>query len=109
MSADQRRSVLVGRSALSGGDSRILLCNKRGMADSLTPTEFDPLAVENIGVTLAVELLEQPLLPMPPPTPFAGAGVYALYYGGDHPTYRSLVDLDGGRFKWARHSEEGHR
>jgi hypothetical protein len=48
------------------------------MADSFIPTEFDPLSVENVGVTLAVELLEQPLLPMPPPTPFAGAEVYAL-------------------------------
>ena len=75
-------------------------CNNRGMADSFIPTEFDPLSVENVGVTLAVELLEQPLLPMPPPTPFAGAGVYALYYGGDHPAYSSLVALDGGRFKY---------
>ncbi|MCA3439242.1 MAG: Eco29kI family restriction endonuclease [Rhodobacter sp.] len=70
------------------------------MADSFTPVEFDPLSVENVGVTLAVELLEQPLLPMPPPTPFAGAGVYALYYSGSHPAYSSLVALDGGRFKY---------
>ena len=41
---------------------------------------FDPLAVENVGVTLAVELLERPLHGMPPTEGFAGAGVYALYY-----------------------------
>ena len=56
---------------------------------------FDPLAVENIGVTLAVELLEQALHLLPPPR-FVGAGVYALYYTGKHPAYAELVGLDGG-------------
>ncbi|MDN7447311.1 Eco29kI family restriction endonuclease [Burkholderia multivorans] len=56
---------------------------------------FDPLAVENVGVTLAIELLEQPLQPLPPET-FAGAGVYVLYYTGSHPAYAGLVGLDGG-------------
>ncbi len=56
---------------------------------------FDPLNVENIGVTLAVELLEQPLRPLPPDR-FVGAGVYALYYTGNHPAYADLVGLDGG-------------
>lgn len=57
---------------------------------------FDPLAVENIGVTLAVELLEQPLQPLPPDR-FAGAGVYVLYYTGSHPAYTSLMALPGGQ------------
>ena len=70
------------------------------MTDSRDLPEFDPLAVENVGVTLAVELLEQPLQPMPPPEPFAGAGVYALYYAGNHPAYAGLTALDGGRFKY---------
>lgn len=61
---------------------------------------FDPLAVENVGVTLAVELLEQPLHPMPPEEGFPGAGIYALYYTGDHPAYASLVRLDRGRDKY---------
>jgi hypothetical protein len=56
---------------------------------------FDPLAVENIGVTLAVELLEQALQPLPPEH-FTGAGVYALYYTGSHPAYAKLVGLDKG-------------
>jgi hypothetical protein len=66
------------------------------MADS----EFDPLAVENVGVTLAVELLEQPLSLMPPEAPFTGAGIYALYYGGDNDAYATLRGLDAGRFKY---------
>lgn len=55
---------------------------------------FDPLAVEHIGVTLAVELLEQPLLSLPPPESFPGAGVYAVYYVGNHPAYAPLLELD---------------
>lgn len=62
--------------------------------------EFDPLAVENVGVTLAVELLERPLTKMPPEMPFAGAGVYALYYSGDHAAYSTLRALDDGKFKY---------
>lgn len=57
---------------------------------------FDPLAVENIGVTLAVELLEQPLCELPPAERFTGAGVYAIYYTGAHAAYSELVGLDGG-------------
>ena len=61
------------------------------------PNEFDPLAVENVGVTLAVELLQQPTFPFPPPERFTGPGVYALYYSGAHPAYAPLVQLDAGR------------
>jgi len=57
---------------------------------------FDPLAVENVGVTLAVELLERPVQRMPLGRPFAGAGVYALYYHGDASAYGPLVALDKG-------------
>ncbi|MGH6649798.1 MAG: Eco29kI family restriction endonuclease [Sphingopyxis sp.] len=63
----------------------------------MTDSEFDPLAVENVGVTLAVQLLEQPLAPFPPPERFNGPGVYALYYTGEHPAYAPLVALDAGR------------
>jgi len=59
--------------------------------------EFDPLAVENVGVTLAVELLQQPTTEFPPPTRFHGPGVYALYYNGKHPAYEPLVALDAGK------------
>lgn len=61
---------------------------------------FDPLAVENVGVTLAVELLERPLHAFPPEEKFPGAGVYALYYSGSHPAYRELLRLDKRRMKY---------
>jgi hypothetical protein len=72
-------------------------CHISRMVDT---TEFDPLAVENIGVTLAVELLEQPLTEMPPLEPFPGSGIYALYYSGENEAYRTLVELDTRRFKY---------
>ena len=46
------------------------------------PGLFDPRAVENIGVTLAVELLEQPFHDLPRRENSA-ADVYAFYYGGN--------------------------
>ena len=66
------------------------------MADDVP---FDPLALDNIGVVLAVELSRQELHPLPPPS-FSGAGVYALYYGGNHAPYRELVALDGGKWRY---------
>ncbi|NNH48258.1 Eco29kI family restriction endonuclease [Stenotrophomonas maltophilia] len=51
--------------------------------------------VNNIGVTLAVELLEQDICPLPP-AKFPGAGVYAIYYSGPHPAYAGIVCRDGG-------------
>lgn len=56
---------------------------------------FDPLDVQHIGVTLAVELLEQQFCELPP-AKFSGAGVYAIYYVGDHPAYAVIVNRDGG-------------
>lgn len=62
--------------------------------------QFDPLAVENVGVTLAVELLERPICDVPPIKPFVGAGVYALYYTGAHQSYKKLQLFDRGRLKF---------
>lgn len=61
---------------------------------------FDPLAVENVGVTLAVELLEQAVQAMPPTHAFDGAGVYALYYKGPFKAYGDLVRLNGKSFRY---------
>lgn len=59
---------------------------------------FNPLDKQNLGESVLQELLRQPILPMPPPrkvgpggkrrydsaAAFRGAGVYAIYYVGDH-------------------------
>lgn len=61
---------------------------------------FDPLAVENIGAVLAIELVRQAPKPFPPPEPIHGAGVYALYYGGAHAAYADLVALDDKSWRY---------
>lgn len=55
---------------------------------------FDPLQVEHIGVTLAIALLEQPLVSLPPPNSFTDGGVYALYYTGSNTAYAGLGALN---------------
>jgi Eco29kI restriction endonuclease len=66
----------------------------------VTSQAFDPLSVENVGVTLAVELISRPPLPLPLEHRFTGAGVYALYYLGSHPAYKAFVALDKGRCRY---------
>ena len=60
---------------------------------------FDPLAVENIGVILGIELVRQQLRSLPPGQ-FRGAGVYAIYYRGDAEPYRELVGMDDGKWQY---------
>ena len=52
---------------------------------------FNPLTVPNLALTLALELLEQPVHSLPPKQSFRGAGIYAIYYLGDFEAYRKLV------------------
>jgi hypothetical protein len=59
--------------------------------DSLN-TMFTPLANSSMGHSIAFALLRQPLMPLPPESGEAGAGVYALYYNGSNPLYQRLVE-----------------
>lgn len=61
---------------------------------------FDPLSVENVGVTLAVELISRRLHRLPLEDPFSGAGIYALYYAGSHAAYKKFRALDKGKFRF---------
>jgi hypothetical protein len=61
---------------------------------------FDPLSVENVGVTLAGELISRRLHRLPLAHGFAGPGVYALYYVGHHPAYKKLRALDKGKCRY---------
>ncbi len=58
---------------------------------------FNPLDVSNIGVTLAIELLQRPEAPLPPPDAFPGAGVYAIYYRGSFEPYASMTEANRER------------
>lgn len=50
---------------------------------------FNPLDKRNIGESAAKALLSSSLQDVPP-SPFIGAGVYAIYYFGNSPIYSSL-------------------
>ena len=52
---------------------------------------YNPLDKKRIGEQLAAALLAQPINPLPP-AKFIGAGVYALYYIGDFPSYSRLAE-----------------
>jgi hypothetical protein len=48
---------------------------------------FNPIAIPNIALNLALEVLEQPVHPLPPVAKPVGAGVYLLYYRGNLAPY----------------------
>ena len=48
---------------------------------------FNPLDKENLGKSVAEALQRQNIEPLPPSTPFQGAGAYAIYYTGKSSTY----------------------
>jgi len=41
---------------------------------------YNPLDKLHLGESVARALLAQPVVVLPPPTSFVGAGIYALYY-----------------------------
>ncbi|GMV89114.1 MAG: hypothetical protein AMXMBFR81_20450 [Chthonomonas sp.] len=55
---------------------------------------YNPLGVENLGISIANALLRQPAEAMPPPEPFIAAGIYAIYYLGEFEPYRPIADLN---------------
>lgn len=64
------------------------------------PDAFNPLNKRNLGESVAKALLvgEVSLLP---PSPFEGAGIYAIYYVGHYPSYERIAALNrGGKFEW---------
>lgn len=58
------------------------------------PGKFDPLAMSLLERNLREGLEDEGRVPFPPPEPFAGAGLYALYYTGDLELYRGLREKD---------------
>jgi hypothetical protein len=55
---------------------------------------FNPLNKKNLGLSVAEAMLVKPIEPLPPKTAFNGAGIYALYYTGDFPAYKQIVELN---------------
>jgi hypothetical protein len=53
---------------------------------------YHPLDKIHLGESVVRALLAQPVVALPPPEPFTGAGIYALYYTGDFPPYRQIAE-----------------
>jgi hypothetical protein len=53
---------------------------------------YNPLDRIHLGESVVSALLACPIAALPPPEPFIGAGIYALYYSGDFPAYRRIAE-----------------
>jgi len=60
----------------------------RTASDTTKP--FNPLEKKHLGESVAIALLTQEKHHLPLQHRFSGAGIYALYYAGDHELYRPL-------------------
>jgi hypothetical protein len=56
--------------------------------DAATP--YNPLDKNHLADSIAREFFKQDLQPLPP-EPFAGAGIYAIYYGDGFPLYAQVA------------------
>jgi hypothetical protein len=52
---------------------------------------YNPLDKRNLGVSVTDALLGKPVEPLPPADSFIGAGIYAIYYTGNHPDYEFIA------------------
>jgi len=52
---------------------------------------YNPLDKLNLGKSVAEALLDQDAHPLGALPHFQGAGIYVIYYSGDHPAYRRLT------------------
>lgn len=68
---------------------------RRGQQESgpVRPDVYNPLDKLNLGRSIEQAVLECALLPLPPPEPFVGAGVYVIYYLGDIEHYAELSSI----------------
>ena len=59
-----------------------------------TDAPYNPLEKINLGASVADALLSRAVLPLADLSPFAGAGIYALYYTGDFHAYERLSKIN---------------
>jgi Eco29kI restriction endonuclease len=60
---------------------------------------FNPLDKRHLGESVASALLARPIGPLPPPERFIGAGIYAIYYSGDCPSYDHIAAQNKREFQ----------
>lgn len=54
------------------------------------PALYNPLDKANLGVSVADALIASPVHPLPLEKPLIGAGIYAIYYVGGFPAYKTI-------------------
>ena len=64
-------------------------------AEILKLTPFNPLDKRNLAESVAQALLQQEISTLPP-SPFIGAGIYAIYYTGKFPLYAKIAKMNRG-------------
>ena len=52
---------------------------------------YNPLDKSNLGKSIVLALLSQPVIHLGDLSPFEGAGVYVIYYAGDFPAYAPMA------------------
>lgn len=65
---------------------------RKPKAPDIIEVSFNPLDKRNLGESVSAALLKRPIGPLPPTKRFIGAGVYAIYYVGDHPLYHLVAE-----------------
>lgn len=66
----------------------------------MSETPYNPLDKRSLAESVTNALLNRPINPLPPPEPFVGAGIYAIYYTGDFPLYLYISEQNkNGQFK----------
>jgi hypothetical protein len=55
---------------------------------------YNPLDTRNLGASVAEALLERVPQPLGEVQPFAGAGIYVIYYTGDLPIYAPITEAN---------------
>ncbi|MEU6529434.1 Eco29kI family restriction endonuclease [Streptomyces sp. NPDC046928] len=60
--------------------------------DATRPEPYDPLKLENLGRSIEAEMLQMQPVPITDVPPMYGAGIYAIYYVGDHELYQPISD-----------------
>jgi Eco29kI restriction endonuclease len=53
---------------------------------------YNPFDKIHLSESVARALLACPVVPLPPPEPFLGAGIYTLYYTGNFPAYHRIAE-----------------
>jgi len=60
----------------------------------MQPKVYDPLSYENLANSVVNALMGEEPAPLPPPEPFPGSGVYAIFYVGQFSPYLAASDSE---------------